>query len=128
MLRWTRWWLTLIVVAGMCFHIVKAAQAPEPRHANFRTVPKLNGDGTRDVDLPTVRGYRHGPTEPVGWLDMMFSLLRWQQDIDTSLMKAPNFDMGDYEAAPRVRSRDGTLSKVTTRGTQNSTFGGLQSR
>ena len=128
MLRWTRWWLMVIVVGGFCFHIVKAAQAPAPKHANFRSVPTLNKDGTRDLDLPSVGGGGYGDFEAAGWLDMLGRLAIWQHDIEQSLMDVPQFDMGDYQATPRVRSREGTLSKVTTKGTQNSAFGGLSSQ
>lgn len=128
MLRWTRWWLMVIVVGGFCFHIVKAAQAPEPKHANFRSVPKLNKDGTRDVDLPVMGRDGYAAFEGGGWLDILGRLAFWQHDVEQAILAAPQFDMGDYQSTPRVRSREGTLSKVTTKGTQNTTFGGLSSQ
>jgi len=134
MMRWTRWWLTVIVVGGVSLQIVNAANETRPQRAHFKSVPKLNKDGTRDIDLPTVR--RRGSDAASDWflLNMLVSLFGGAQQGDFSGidagLTAPQFDMDDYNAPQQSsgRQREGTLDRVTNGAGQNSSFGSMRSK
>ena len=132
MLRWTRWWLTVLVVGAMCMHIVNAANEGNSQRAHFKSVPKLNSDGTRDIDLPTAgrRGWSPAQDE-LGWFDLFANLFDGRPAFDPSALEGL-YDMPVYDGAgpPPQRSgrREGSLDRVVSKSGRNDRFGTLTSR
>ncbi len=131
MFRWLRWWLTVITVGSLCLHIVNAAgQDDEPR-AHFKSVPKVQRDGTRDINLPTVNS-PYGEYGNMTWFDMFASLLGGQKTVDPTLFTMPQYGPVAYPSEPAPvrasRERQGTLDRSVSGGTRNTSFGVIRSQ
>lgn len=133
MMRWTRWWLMLIVISATSMHIINAARMPEAR-PHFKSVPERGADGRLEIDLPTVGGGGSGYSE-MSWLGFLTGLAGLGQPVDLSGFEnalqgpyGPGFSPEGFGARPPgydPNRRQGTLDRKVSGSVRGSSFGTL---